>query len=239
MVKHLPNFLTILNLAAGCFSILFALNGQLHYASWMIGLAAVFDFMDGFSARLLKAYSELGKVLDSLADVVSFGVAPGFIMLILMKNSGIEPAFLAYFAFLVPALSALRLAKFSIDERQKESFLGLATPANAIFFASFPLIIKQFEGGGPIHSFFTNPYILFILTILFSILLISNIPLIAMKFRTSSWKENSEKYIFIILSVLLLILLKYLGIPFIILTYFLISVITFRRSADKLKFSDH
>jgi CDP-diacylglycerol---serine O-phosphatidyltransferase len=230
--KNIPNFVTTLNLLSGCFSIVFAFNGDLLLASWFIGLAAVFDFLDGMLARLLNARSPLGLQLDSLADVISFGMAPGVIVFQLMLNSSGMPEIswhgintMAMSAFLIPAFSALRLAKFNIDDRQTSSFIGLPTPANAIFFASLPLVFHQAEVAG--HQWFVqllqNFPLLLIITILFSLLLVAPIPLLAFKFKTYRFSDNLLRYIFLALAITLFFTLKFYALPILIVVYILLT----------------
>ena len=233
--NHIPNFITMLNLLSGCIAIVFIFEDQLGIASYLIGLAAIFDFLDGFLARLLKAQSPIGKDLDSLADVISFGLVPGLILFKLINysfenimNSGIT-ILIPYIAFLIPIFSALRLAKFNNDERQQDVFIGLPTPANALLIASFPLILiqKSTLAGidiSSIHSIFNSTVFLIALTILSSYLLIAEIPLLSLKFKTYSWHVNKTRYIFLGISCILLILLFYSAIPVIILLYILFSL---------------
>jgi len=236
--EQIPNFLTLLNLLSGCIAIVFAFDGQLIAASWLIGIAAVFDFFDGFVARLLKVSSPIGKELDSLADVVSFGVVPGVIMYNLILQSSNVPLvevlkinIVPFVAFLIPMFSAFRLAIFNIDDRQSESFIGLPTPANAILIASFPLIFNQESiltgiNISFISDVFNNFYFLLFLTILLSYLLVAELPLMSLKFKTFNWRENRSRYIFIAISLLLLIFFFYMAILFIIITYIIISIVS-------------
>ena len=233
--NHIPNFITLLNLLSGCIAIVFIFDDQLVMASYLIGLAAIFDFLDGFLARLLNAKSSIGKDLDSLADVISFGLVPGLILFKLINysfenfmNSGIT-ILIPYIAFLIPIFSALRLAKFNNDERQQDVFIGLPTPANALLIASFPLILIQKStlvgiDISSIHSLFYSTVFLIALTILLSYLLIAEIPLLSLKFKTYNWNENKIRYIFLGISCILLILLFYSAIPVIILLYILLSL---------------
>jgi len=234
--QHIPNTFTLLNLLSGCIAIVFAFDGQLIAASWLIGIAAAFDFFDGFIARLLKVSSPLGKELDSLADVVSFGVVPGVIMYKLILRSSNVPLIevfeiniVPFIAFLIPMFSALRLAKFNNDERQTDVFIGLPTPANALLIASFPLLLiqKSTLAGIDISSFqslFYSNVFLIALTILLSYMLIAEIPLLSLKFKTYSWPENKIRYIFLGISCILLILLYYSAIPIIIILYITLSL---------------
>ena len=242
--EQIPNFLTLLNLLSGCIAIVFAFDGQLINASWLIGIAAVFDFFDGFVARLLKVSSPVGKELDSLADVVSFGVVPGVIMYKLILQSSNVPDIqisginiIPFIAFLIPMFSALRLAKFNIDEQQAESFIGLPTPANAILIASFPLILDQESiltglNISFISNIFNSFYFLLFLIILLSYLLVAELPLMSLKFKTFNWSENRSRYIFLLISLLLLIFFFYLAIPFIIITYIIISIVTNKNTTN-------
>ncbi len=225
--KHIPNFLTLLNLLFGCLSILGIVQGNLTDAAIFIFIAAFFDLLDGFAARALHAQSAVGKELDSLADIVSFGVAPGMILWKMLEASlPAEYESFSILAFLVPLISALRLAKFNLDARQSESFIGLPVPANAILIASFPMIFDQeIPDFTWISELIFNYCFLLAYTGVFSFLLVSEIPLISMKFKGSGFRKNQSKYILLIISIALIILLKFLAIPLIMVTYFLISLI--------------
>lgn len=235
--KHIPNTITSLNLLSGCISIALAFEGYILGAVYMIFVAAIFDFMDGMFARLLNAYSVVGKELDSLADLVSFGVAPSVIIFHMMKISLFNTVhlppignltFIEIFLLLVPffiaILSGVRLAKFNVDERQTESFIGLAVPANAIFFVSLYLI-STITSNDLLLAFLKNEYLLAGLIILFSLFLIAELPMFSLKFKNLGWKGNKIRYIFIVLSAILLILLHTIAIPLIILLYILLSSI--------------
>jgi CDP-diacylglycerol--serine O-phosphatidyltransferase len=234
---HIPNALTTLNLLSGLISITLVMEGNYIYASLFIFIAALFDFLDGNAARILKAHSELGKQLDSLADMVSFGVAPGIMIFQMisvhcagscnvLERMHITP----FFAMLIPVCSALRLAKFNIDLRQEVNFIGLPTPANAIFFASIPLVIfVQPHLFSLVHldflvPFFSNTRILTILAVFFSYLLISDFKIFSMKFKNPAWKGNQLRYVLLISSVILFILFSLGAIPVIITLYVLISI---------------
>jgi CDP-diacylglycerol--serine O-phosphatidyltransferase len=237
MKKHIPNILTILNLICGLISITQVLQYHLIWAALFIFIAAVFDYLDGTAARLLKAWSELGKQLDSLADLVSFGVAPGLIIFQLLSNRCSNGCnilerwnVIPFLALLIPVCSALRLAKFNIDLRQEVNFIGLPTPANAIFFASIPMILQIQDR---IHTFiqldfmvalFSNPRVLAVLTVFFSYLLISDFRLFSMKFKSLSWKENQHRFILLFLSLILLLIFSISAVPLMILAYLLLSV---------------
>lgn len=224
MKTHIPNALTALNLVFGCFSIIDALQGNLTEASLWIGGAAILDFFDGFVARLLKVGSELGKQLDSLADVVSFGVAPGMICYAMAGQCFGEGFCInKYLPFLIPAFSAVRLAKFNIDTRQSDSFIGLPTPANALFIASIPFIIQHNSLG--IGWLFEHRYFLIFFPLLSAYLLVAELPLLALKFKHFKWIGNQFRYILILTSILSVIFFQYLGVALAIVFYVLLSVL--------------
>ena len=235
MKKHIPNFITSLNLASGFTAIIFAANGDVTTASWLILAAMIFDFFDGFSARILKSYSEIGKELDSLADVVSFGVAPGLIIYELLNDSMTlySPAFvnsgsiLLIFIFLVPSFmpvcAALRLAKFNIDTTQSTSFKGLPTPANALSVVS--IVIAEYYSDAAIFANITgSPAALIILTIVLSLLMVSRIPLFSLKIKSLKLKGNEGRYILVLLVLLSLVILGPAAISLIIPIYIIASL---------------
>lgn len=225
MKKHIPNFITCLNLFSGCVALYFIFQNELVYASYLVGLAAVFDFLDGMVARVLGAYSEIGKQLDSLADVISFGVVPGAMMFMLLKRAEGDFIFselLPFAGFIITVFSALRLAKFNIDTRQTTSFIGLPTPACAIFVASLPLILAS---GELMHfAIILNKLVLLATTLILSFLLVAELPLFALKFTNLTWADNSVRFIFVGLSVILLALLNFAAIPLIIVLYIVLSI---------------
>ncbi|MHC2992919.1 CDP-diacylglycerol O-phosphatidyltransferase [Pontibacter sp. HJ8] len=228
MKTYIPNAITCLNLLCGCLALYFAFNERLEYAAYLVGIAAIFDFLDGMLARVLRAYSEIGKQLDSLADMVSFGVVPGAIMFGLLSQAeatipGIPADVLPFFGFLITIFSALRLAKFNIDTRQAESFIGVPTPACSMFIASLPLILAT--SGYLYDDFLLNPYFLLIVTVVFSYLLVAELPLFALKFKNLTWKDNATRFIFLGISVILLALVKFAAIPLIIVLYILLSIV--------------
>ncbi|GHA73732.1 CDP-diacylglycerol--serine O-phosphatidyltransferase [Pontibacter akesuensis] len=228
MKKHIPNAITCLNLLAGCIGLYFAFKGELVYTAYLIGIAAVLDFLDGMVARLMHAYSEIGKQLDSLADMVSFGVVPGTIMFMLLQRLespflGIPADIVPFFGFLITIFSALRLAKFNIDTRQSEQFIGLPTPACTLFVASLPLILET--GDLIMFEIILNQAVLLILTVALSFLLVAELPLFALKFKHFGWQGNSIRFIFLGLSVILVAMLKFAAIPLIIVLYILLSII--------------
>ena len=247
-MKQIPNLFTLLNLVFGCLAITATLqNGiaiqstaegaqfidipeQIWMASLFIGLAAVVDFLDGFVARLFNASSEMGKQLDSLADVVSFGVAPSMILYQFLRmsfareESGIETSVWYLLpAFVVAAASAYRLAKFNLDTRQQYGFRGVPTPAAGLFVASFPLIYWHAESAA-IAGLLLNKWVLYAVIVLVSWLMVSNIPMMAMKFRNSSLKDNLPKVILLALSVAAIVLFQWLSVPVIFITYIILSL---------------
>jgi len=194
-------------------------------------LAAIFDFLDGFSARLLKAFSPIGGQLDSLADLVSFGLAPGFVIFSFLNTVSIgtffETSFLPYTAFFIPIFSALRLAKFNIDSRQRDSFLGLPVPANALFWTSLiPAIIPFVKGYEMAACFFV-----LILILAFCLLMISEFPMFSLKFKSYSWKKNQWAYLLIGIAVALTVWFRFFGISLTIVCYILLSV--FKNAKEK------
>jgi CDP-diacylglycerol---serine O-phosphatidyltransferase len=232
--NHIPNFVTSLNLFSGCVGIVAIFNGHTTAAVILMGAAALFDFADGLVARALHVKSAIGKELDSLADVVSFGLLPGAIMYQLMLGCtnlpGAEGGWMnpyPYLAFLITVFSALRLAKFNIDTRQSDSFIGLPTPANALFIASLPMILLQVEKSGqipvPIASMLGNYFFLSGITIVMSWLLVAEIPLFALKFKNFRWQDNKSQFTFVGFSILLLVILHFMAIPAIILLFLLMS----------------
>ncbi len=231
MKKHLPNLITCLNLFCGCLAMVYAFQGNLIMTSYLVFIAAIFDFLDGLIARLLSAHSAIGKQLDSLADMVSFGVVPGVIMFSLLQQTNFGTITLNYklftlmkfLPFLITIFSALRLAKFNIDPRQTNSFIGVPTPAVSIFFASFPLILANDILG--LSKYILNPFILIGLVFLMSYLLVAEIPLFSLKFKNLKWSDNKIQYILILISVPLISLLFYSSIPIIIFLYVVLSII--------------
>ena len=298
-IKRLvPNLFTAGNLVGGILAIIFALNGRIDIAPFFIFASAIFDFLDGFMARVLKVPSEMGKQLDSLADMVTFGVAPGIIVFVMMQsinivviedspliqsenspvieffdkvsnaptcltgslgsntvmvspytppraiddnnNWGFIFNYFSYLAFLIPIFALFRLAKFNLDTRQSDSFIGLPTPAMTLFFAVIPVLITSAYYGlmeGEYHfqswqvkmaDFLLNPIFLCISTIVFSILMVVELPLFALKFKNFKFKGNEIRYIFLTISILLLATLFFWAIPLIIILYVILSLINTR-----------
>ncbi len=260
--RAVPNFFTIGNLMGGVLAILFSLTGKIEWAAYCIFIAIVFDFFDGFMAGLLHAKSDKGKQMDSLADIVTFGVAPGFLMFsiltVLTENelnipiaSFLEKASIATvqhqlfpsLAFLLPVFALFRLAKFNVDTNQSTSFLGVPTATMAIFFAAFPFVIHDAVlNPSPFKTWLVdhillNPIALAILIICFSILMVSSIPLFALKFKKYQFSTNKIQYLFLIFSLVTIILFKYWAVLIIVLGYILISLAnnTFSSKRSKKK----
>ncbi|MCB2409938.1 CDP-alcohol phosphatidyltransferase family protein [Hymenobacter lucidus] len=223
MKNHLPNAVTCLNLFAGCLALCNIFAGHLETAAYLVGLAAAFDFADGLLARALHASSPIGKDLDSLADMVSFGVVPGAILFHLLGRAAGLPEWLPYAGFIVTVFSALRLAKFNNDTRQTTSFIGLPTPACTLVVASLPLILAHDTFG--LTGFILHPWVLLGLTVLLSGLLVAEIPLFALKFKNLTWQDNSLRFIFLLLALPLLIVLGATAIPLVVLLYVALSVV--------------
>ena len=281
--KHIPNAITCCNLLCGCLAIVQAFEGNLVYAAYLVGAGAIFDFFDGFAARMLKVSSPIGKDLDSLTDMVTFGVVPGVVMYhmidsaFLLNNGVLEyfadgtskfllpnellesKSLIKYTAFIISIFSAIRLAKFNNDTRQTDSFIGVPTPAVAIFVCSLVLISdhlrleynsvvntissiadnKTQEGfskmpypdvemGIAYNIFFEvidNPYVLCSLSLILSMLLVAELPLFALKFKHFKWKDNEIRFVFLGLSLVMLVTLQFIGIPLIIILYIILSVI--------------
>lgn len=217
MIRHLPNFLTCCNLICGCLGIVFLLENRGVPAAYFVWAAGLFDYFDGFVARLLKVTSPIGKELDSLADVVSFGVLPALVMYKLIGEHSSSEA-LPYIGFSIAAFSALRLAIFNIDETQTDSFKGLNTPANTLFITSLPLLPAS------MGAWLYQDWVLVAITLVFSLLLVSRIEIFALKFKNFTWADNKIRFTFLLLAVLLLALFQITAIPFIILLYIGLSL---------------
>jgi CDP-diacylglycerol--serine O-phosphatidyltransferase len=218
--KNIPNFITAANLVSGCIGIYFALHSNYTYAAYFIALAAVFDFFDGMVARLLKVHSEIGKQLDSLADMVTFGALPAFIVFQYLNDN--SAGWISFLAFFIAVCSAFRLAKFNIDTRQSDQFLGLPTPANALFIGS--LVFLQ---GYEFFDFVFSTSSLLFITLVFSVLLVVELPMIALKFKNLKWRDNVFRYLTIAISIIFLVIFKFSAIPFVILSYIFLSGIQF------------
>lgn len=240
MKKYIPNLITLLNVFCGCIAVVFAVLNQLEMAAIFVFLGIFFDFFDGLAARVLNVQSELGVQLDSLADMITSGLVPGIVMFQLLNmtvaggwnsasttswSSDFDISVLPFLGFVITLASAYRLAKFNIDENQVSSFIGLPTPANALLILSLPLILL-YQKNDVLNGIILNQWFLIGLTILSAYLLNAKIELFALKFKNWSFKDNALRYIFIIVSLVLLITLKFLAVPMIIVFYILGSLLT-------------
>lgn len=244
MIKHIPNFVTLLNLFCGSVAVIFAVNGSLVTASFFAFLGIFFDFFDGLLARKLNVQSDLGLQLDSLADMVTSGLVPGIVMFQLFSMtvensyplvrldewterthvSDFEFNYLPLVGLLITLASAYRLANFNIDDNQTNSFIGLPTPANTLLILSFPLIM-EFQNSDMMNTIILNKWFLIITTLVSCYLLNANIKLLALKFKTWTFQDNAARYILIILAAILLVIFKFAAIPLIILIYIIISLL--------------
>ena len=260
--SYIPNILTLANLFCGILAIKIGFSEHYYLAGFLVLLGAFFDFFDGFVARLLKVQGDLGKQLDSFADMVTFGVAPGVVMYSFL-SSFIEDAYIPYISFVIPLLSAFRLAKFNIDSNQSDKFIGLPTPANALFFVFIPLVFI-FESFGCDNTtfvmhmsrdYFPNPfvsqsfsvseifkYLMIVIILLFSYLLNAPIEMIALKFTSQGWKGNEIRFVFlglcfVVISLSLLISSVFVSVPIIILLYIILSIINnlFKKKQNELQ----
>lgn len=237
--KHIPNLLTLGNLFCGTVAVIFALKGDYYATALLVGIGIAFDFFDGFVARILKVQGELGKQLDSLADMVTSGVVPGIVMMQLLINAldtdavgyfgvdeyGATGSNLPYIGLLLTLFAGYRLAKFNIDTRQSDSFIGLPTPAMSLFIISLPLIV-EYEGSTVLITILHNKFVLIGITLLLSVLMVAELPLFSLKFKNPGIKGNEVKYLFLLLSLILLFIFKLTALPFIILLYVLLSGVT-------------
>jgi CDP-diacylglycerol---serine O-phosphatidyltransferase len=257
MTKQIPNIFTLINLFLGCIAIVFALQTETisiyvgddlssHYnipekisiASYFIFAAAVIDFLDGFVARLMNATSEMGKQLDSLSDVVSFGVAPSVILYQLLRVSfikeenGLETS-IAWLlpAFLVACAGAYRLARFNIDTSQSYGFKGVPIPAAGLLIASFPLILHYGNSYFDVSSLLTNKWVLYAVIVVVSWLMVSTLPLMALKFRDYTIKNNLPKIILLVVAVLSAILFHWLAVPLVFIVYIILSLLYKQKSS--------
>jgi len=233
--NYIPNVITCLNILAGSVAVFFAFEGLFHIAAIFVGIAAILDFLDGTVARLLNVYSDIGKELDSLADLISFGFAPSVVLLRLLQEAQGSTAvivhqidILPFAAFFIVLFSALRLAKFNIDKKQSDSFIGLPTPANAIFIVSLPFAVYYGNETYFLHPLFfgllNNKLALLVLIVLLSYLLVSPLPLFSLKLKSFGIKENLIRYIFVAISILMIILFQWYSISVIIIFYVILSV---------------
>jgi len=229
--NNIPNLITLLNLVCGSIAIIQVFSGDIALASWFIIIAAVFDFLDGFAARLLHAKSEIGAQLDSLADVVSFGLAPAVIIFRLLQESQLQESvlhripFLPYISLLMAVAGAYRLARFNTDPEQSDEFKGLPIPANGLLVAALPLILLYPSGSGVMLQAFTTDYILVFLVLFLSLMMVSKVRMISLKFKNLKWKDNFYRFIVIASVPLLIALFRFSAIALIIIFYILLSVI--------------
>ncbi|MEE4115269.1 MAG: CDP-diacylglycerol--serine O-phosphatidyltransferase [Marinilabiliaceae bacterium] len=226
MKKYIPNLITLLNLASGFIAIILFTRGEVVLSAWVLVLALLFDYLDGLAARLLNARSELGVQLDSLADVVSFGVAPGLLMYYMLQQaSGAESVkeYLQYLPVLIPVLSGLRLGIFNIDKSQKESFRGLPTPANAIFIIGL-IIAAEYSDSALIKMMYSSRWVLAFFTLCFSILMVTRIPMFSFKIKHFRFKGNELRIIFIVLAAVLALGTGAASVPLIIILYIAVAI---------------
>jgi len=225
--KHIPNVITLLNLLCGCIALVFVSKNAFDMAFYFVCLGIFLDFFDGFFARLFKVSSPLGLQLDSLADMVTSGVVPGFVMYKLFLNPYVfgENSYLPFFAFVITLGACYRLANFNIDTRQTDSFIGLPTPANALFFLSIPLCLKNAFFNGVLPYFLFNKWFYLVLCFLSAYIMNAEIPLFSLKVKNVTFNKNALQIFFLASSVLFVLLLGYLGIPVIIVFYVLLSLI--------------
>lgn len=226
--SNLPNILTLANLASGALAIIATFEQRYDLLLWLLAASLVFDFLDGLVARALKVHSELGLQLDSLADMVSFGLAPGLLWfkIFSLAPDGGEPlpAFLPYISLLIPLFSALRLAKFNIDTRQSENFIGLPTPANAVLIYSLAIWALNTDNTTT-EAILLHPFFLSAITIASSLLLVAELPMLSLKVKDFSWKNNKARILLVVAIVLLFALLRFRALAFIIPLYLLISLL--------------
>ncbi|MFV8326020.1 CDP-alcohol phosphatidyltransferase family protein [Flavobacterium sp. ZS1P14] len=227
--KHIPNIITLLNLFCGCIALVFAFHRNFEMAFYFVCLGIFLDFFDGFFARLFKVSSPLGLQLDSLADMVTSGVVPGVVMYHMMINTSTAMPdsymqIFPYLGFIITLGSCYRLANFNIDTRQTDSFIGLPTPANALFVLSLPLVL-DYSDSMFVLEVLTNQWVLLVITLLSAYILNAEIPLFSLKIKKFTFKENALQIVFLIFSLLLLVFFHYLGIPLLIIFYILLSVV--------------
>ena len=233
--KHIPNILTLLNLLSGSIAIVFAFEGLFHLAAVFVGIAAFFDFADGLAARALKSYSEIGKELDSMADMVSFGFTPAVVLFRLLQDASSVSAIwvsdiniLPFIAFTITIFSALRLAIFNVDTRQSEMFIGLPTPANAIFILSLPFAVHYGSYTSIWHPLFSwilaNEWMLIGITLFFAWFLVAKVSLFSLKFKNVKLTDNLVRYVFLAGSLILLVVFWWHAIPLIMIFYITLSM---------------
>ncbi|RZJ30902.1 MAG: phosphatidylserine synthase [Flavobacterium sp.] len=222
--RHIPNIITLLNLFSGCIAVDFVSHGNFEMAFYFVSLGIFLDFFDGFFARLFKVSSPLGLQLDSLADMVTSGLVPGYAMFTMMSNNNSICAYFPYLGFLITLGACYRLANFNIDTRQTDSFIGLPTPANALFILSLPLVLQHTDSLA-VLEILVNPWILLSVTLFSAFMMNAEIPLFSLKIKAGGLQKNLLGIVFVVICILLLALFQYSGIPLVILTYILLSVI--------------
>ena len=229
--KHIPNTITLLNLFCGCVALIFVSNDKFEMAFFFVSLGIFLDFFDGFFARLFKVSGPLGLQLDSLADMVTSGLVPGFVMfkMMLSCNSAMSEGWLQYYpylGFIITLGSCMRLAKFNIDTRQTDSFIGLPTPANALFILSLPLVLENYSADSlMVLEILTEKWVLLLIALFSAYILNAEIPLFSLKIKKFNFNDNALQIIFLIISILLLFFLQYLGVTLVIIFYVFLSVI--------------
>jgi CDP-diacylglycerol--serine O-phosphatidyltransferase len=229
--KHIPNIITLLNLFCGCMALVFVSNDRFEMAFFFVCLGIFLDFFDGFFARLFKVAGPLGLQLDSLADMVTSGVVPGFVMFKMMGSSSayMSEGYLQYFpylGFIITLGACFRLAKFNIDTRQTDSFIGLPTPANTLFILSLPLVLEYYSAESlMVLEILTEKWVLLLISLFSAYVMNAEIPLFSLKIKKFNFKDNGLQIVFLIISILLLFFLQYLGIALVIIFYVLLSVI--------------
>jgi CDP-diacylglycerol---serine O-phosphatidyltransferase len=229
--KHIPNLITLLNLLAGCIALVYVAANEFEYAFYFVCLGIFFDFFDGFFARMFKVSSPLGLQLDSLADMVTSGVVPGFVLFKMMNQPSAPFEGFAYLGFIITLGACYRLANFNIDTRQTDLFIGLPTPANALFFLSLPLILNGSESI-LVLELLTFPYFLLLLVLLSAYVMNANLPLFSLKVKSTGLKNNKLPIFFLVASLILLVWLQIAAIVLIILLYIFLSIL-FRKQIAK------
>jgi CDP-diacylglycerol--serine O-phosphatidyltransferase len=237
MKKQIPNLITLTNLLIGCIAITKAFEKEIEISAYLILLAALLDFLDGFAARMLNAFSEMGKILDSLSDLISFGLAPAVLLYQVMimsltlqdssfnyETANFAEQVIMFSTFLITIFGAIRLARFSISEPSNDHFTGLPIPAAGILALSIGLIIVE-TSNEAIQTLLLSTPLLIITIVVTGLLMVSKIPMFSLKFKGMGWKSNQIKYIFILLSALLLILFRFYAVPMLIVLYILMSLI--------------
>ncbi len=225
--KHIPNVITLINLFCGCIALVYVSELNFEMAFYFVCLGIFFDFFDGFFARLFQVSSPLGLQLDSLADMVTSGVVPGYVMFCLLQkcqDPSSPSTILPFLGFIITLGSCYRLANFNIDTRQSDSFIGLPTPANTLFIMSLPLVL-QYSDSLILFEFLTNQWILLFVVLFSAFILNAEIPLFSLKIKDFTFKKNALQIVFLTVSLLLLVCFQYLGISLIIIAYVLLSVI--------------